>query len=196
MTPDELRQLLRQPEGEQLEFKRRLPAPHFFASLVGAFANTRGGILIVGADEREPERGGLAHPHVAADHAREWIERLVTPVPAFSTEVVSLGAGRDYLVVRVEPGPSPPYMADGRVLERRGVGLVPITAERINQAVARSEAETPATDHLADSIASMAAVIERLEGQLHWKRQLPLQAALLVAGAIVGYLLGVWNPLA
>ncbi len=40
--------LLRQPEGEQLDFKQRISSPEKIAKTICAFANTRGGILLVG----------------------------------------------------------------------------------------------------------------------------------------------------
>ncbi len=43
MEPEELAELLRQPEGEQLEFKTGEVRPQVVARILGAFANTRGG---------------------------------------------------------------------------------------------------------------------------------------------------------
>src|SRR5690348_16938342 len=48
VTPDELRELLRQPEGERLEFKRSLPDAHQLVASVAAIANTQGGTPILG----------------------------------------------------------------------------------------------------------------------------------------------------
>lgn len=76
MTADELRLLLAKPESETVELKRSLPERQRLAALIAAFANTRGGTLILGGDERGAAHAGLPHPGVTADHARMWIEEL------------------------------------------------------------------------------------------------------------------------
>lgn len=195
MTADELRRLLNEPESETLEFKRNLPERQQLAALVAAFANTHGGVLIIGADGRGPTHVGLAHPGVTADHARTWIEALVEPTPDFSIELVSIEPGRTLVVISVAPGEDRPYVGGGRVLERRGDRLVPISRERITEVVNVAVPEQPAVEHMAAVIATLSELVERLEAQLHWRRQLPLQVALVIAGVVMGYLLGVWNPL-
>ena len=47
----ELRKLVRQGEGENLEFKRKATHPDKIAREIIAFANTTGGILLVGVDD-------------------------------------------------------------------------------------------------------------------------------------------------
>lgn len=120
---------------------------------------------------------------------------LVNPVPAFSTEGVSLEPGRNFAIVTVEPGRARPYMVDGRALERRGDQLGPITRQRITEPITDSTEDGAALQRAAAAIETMSEVVERLQWRLHWKRELPLQLALLIAGAVLGYLLGVWNPL-
>jgi predicted HTH transcriptional regulator len=164
------------------------------AADVAAFANTTGGTLVVGADERSPERGGLAHPGVVADHARRWIETHVDPIPEFDVEEVTLEPGRTFVVVSVQAGRARPYIAEGHALERRGDRLIPISPDRIRE-VGTPTGGNHASPDLPAAIAVLAETVERLERRAHWKRQLPTQMLLLVAGAIAGYLLGVWNPL-
>lgn len=106
---------------------------------------------------------------------------------------MSLEPGRTLVVITVAAGGNRPYVGGGRVLERRDGQLVPITRERITEVIPATE--PPAIEHMATVIATSAALVERLEAQLHWRRQLPLQLVLLVAGAAMGYLLGIWNPL-
>lgn len=67
-TPSQVRALASSPEGKRLEKKRGLPLEAKLARTLAAFANTRGGILVLGVDERL----GI----VGAPHPPECIERL------------------------------------------------------------------------------------------------------------------------
>ena len=51
MTLQELNQLASLGEGPSLEFKRKVPRPERIAKEVIAFANTRGGRLLLGVDD-------------------------------------------------------------------------------------------------------------------------------------------------
>lgn len=196
MTGEELRQLLMEPESETLEFKRSLPQRDQLAALVAAFANTRGGRIVIGAGEGGPATVGLSHPGVVADHAKQWIDESVEPAPRYDIDLVSLEPGRTVVVITVESDSAGPYMGAGRVLERREDRLVPITRQRITERIGPSrQVEELAIERMAAVIATSADRVERLEAQLQWRRQLPLQLGLLVVGAALGYLLGVWNPL-
>lgn len=48
MSIDEIKQLIGKPEGLNLEYKLVLPPPDTIARIVAAFANTDGGVLIIG----------------------------------------------------------------------------------------------------------------------------------------------------
>lgn len=69
-TPENLRERIAAGEGKDLEFKRGLPRDEKAARTLCAFANTRGGILLVGIGDRGETLG--------APHPRETVERLRT----------------------------------------------------------------------------------------------------------------------
>lgn len=58
----DLLELLKRPEGKTLEFKRDLSSPDGVLRTVVAFANTAGGVLLVGVDDQTGRVGGVAHP--------------------------------------------------------------------------------------------------------------------------------------
>jgi Schlafen, AlbA_2 len=214
VTPDDLRQLLQQPEGQTLEFKRNVPKDlRRIANLAGAFANTRGGTLVIGYDEAKSEGVGIASRRVDDDLNRvQGALRLVTPELPVTAQRVDVD-GKAFIVVEVPKGSGFPYRSGGRVLQRRGRNVTPITRDL---AVRRTGeiAEThvlprpvpepvpgePEPDlrqpdrNLAEAIADQSALIERLTESTSWRKQLPIQLVFLVAGAVLGYLLAGLNP--
>ncbi|NOT31836.1 MAG: ATP-binding protein, partial [Planctomycetes bacterium] len=68
LDADELARLIAGGEGKQLEFKRGLPGDPKVARTLCAFANTRGGLLLIGVGDR----GEL----VGAPRPRESMSRL------------------------------------------------------------------------------------------------------------------------
>jgi predicted HTH transcriptional regulator len=89
----ELRELVAQGEGKSLEFKRGLPRDEKVARSLCAFANTRGGLLLIGVTDQ----GGLH----GAPRPRETLQRLraiaaerVDPPLAVEAGIVAVGGVR------------------------------------------------------------------------------------------------------
>ena len=68
LSPDELARRIAEGEGARTEFKRGLPSPDKVARTLAAFANTKGGLFLVGVDDHGNALG--------AAHAREVVEEL------------------------------------------------------------------------------------------------------------------------
>jgi len=68
LDADELRRLVAGGEGKQLELKEGLPRDGKVARSLGAFANTRGGLLLVGVTDKRAFKG--------APHPRQTMARL------------------------------------------------------------------------------------------------------------------------
>ncbi|MBW6456421.1 MAG: ATP-binding protein, partial [Trueperaceae bacterium] len=58
---------LARPEGKELEFKRDLASPVGLLRTVVAFANTSGGLLLIGVEDGTRDVRGLDDPVAAAD---------------------------------------------------------------------------------------------------------------------------------
>ncbi|MFA5889928.1 MAG: ATP-binding protein [Actinomycetota bacterium] len=55
-------ELLRRPEGKTLEFKRDLSSPDRALRTIVAFANTAGGVLLVGVEDQAGRVRGVTNP--------------------------------------------------------------------------------------------------------------------------------------
>ena len=64
-----LTETLREPEGKTLEFKRDLSSPERFLRTVVAFANTSGGTILVGIEDRSRHIRGVTEPLALEERA-------------------------------------------------------------------------------------------------------------------------------
>lgn len=199
VTPDEIRALLSEPENERLEFEAGLPPKDELQRLIAAFANTEGGTLIIGVDDSSGEVVGLNHPGAVAGHVQEWADQL-SPRPEVHSGFVTLEPGKHVAFARVEKGAQVPYLATGQAVERRGDQVAPINPERIASRILPPSADAVA--RLAEAVASQSeqvaqqsAQIGELLRRLHWTRQLPVRVGAAAIGAVIGYAIGVWDPL-
>ncbi|MET8840419.1 ATP-binding protein [Streptomyces rubiginosohelvolus] len=121
MTAEELEALLTQPEGIDLEFKNaRIPASSL-GKAIAAFANTNGGTIVVGVDERK----GAEEPDLIGIHPRTF-ERLVrhahgrlTPPPDVQYYCVPI-RGKQIGVIQVAAEDGSYISADGQLVRRIG----------------------------------------------------------------------------
>ena len=125
VTWDDLAQLADKEEGFALEFKqtfgpsvrRKVP------KIVASFSNSRGGWLVVGITDDSREVAPV--PRGSADFSQvigELCRSHVSPVPRFEVRFLPDPAdgSRGVVLVRVDEGDFPPYVADGVVEIREG----------------------------------------------------------------------------
>lgn len=108
MNLQELSQLVSLGEGPSLEFKRKVPKPQRIAKEVIAFANTRGGRLLLGVDDdgaitgvRDAEEEEFALQQALNTHCDPPVE--------FETERVQVTAKRDVILVSVPESAGKPH---------------------------------------------------------------------------------------
>ena len=80
-------------EGTRIEFKRRLPRDERAARTLCAFANTRGGLLLVGGTDRGRVHG-VHHPEVVGERVRELAGRLLDPGLCIEVQIVDVHGPR------------------------------------------------------------------------------------------------------
>ena len=125
MTPEEVRTLITQGEGQRLELKRSLAELERGVRTVAAFANTEGGHLLFGVRDG----GGI----IGVTIGRTTRERVVNvirdntdPVIYPSVEYVKV-QGTTVIVVSVEESDNKPHLAFGRAYKRVGAVDVQMT---------------------------------------------------------------------
>lgn len=127
-SPTGLAQLIRAGESERVEFKSSLPSDKILARQLTAFANTRGGILIIGVG---PDGDPQGLPPEEAQRTAERLRKVSSIVCEWSTRVgIAEIHGRIIVYLEIEPAPphlSPTMTSSGEIYERRGTQNVPLT---------------------------------------------------------------------
>jgi predicted HTH transcriptional regulator len=87
-----LAETLRKPEGKTLEFKRDLSSPDGFLRTVVAFANTSGGTVLIGVEDRSGHIRGVTDPLDLEERAANLISDSIRPRLLPDLEIVSCGS--------------------------------------------------------------------------------------------------------
>ena len=127
-----LAQLSDLDEGYVLEFKQELSASvrAKVPKIIASFANSRGGWLVIGISDDGSRVCPV--PRLSADYSQiigELCRRHISPAPPFDVRFIvdPADAEQGVIVVRVEEGTFPPYVADGVVEIREGSTSSPAT---------------------------------------------------------------------
>lgn len=159
----ELEALICQPEGKTLEFKRDASSPTPILRTVCAFANTAGGTLLIGIENRSGVVVGVQHPLDAEERIASLIADTIRPRLVPDIELVSW-RNTHVIAVRVYPGPSRPYSVTAGGQERCYVRIGstnriaddPLRAELARGVSGASFDETALSDLTPDAIDAVA----------------------------------------
>ena len=149
-----IEELLMRPEGKTLEFKQDLSSPKNILKTLTAFANTAGGILLIGIEDGSRAVLGLENPLDEEERLCSLIADSIEPRLAPSVDLVHW-KGRTLLEVEVYPSALRPHwlkslgMEDGVLVRvgttnRRADGA--LTAEMRRSALNLSYDEEPMPD--------------------------------------------------
>ncbi|MEL6674179.1 MAG: ATP-binding protein [Bacteroidota bacterium] len=108
MELDALRRLVAQGEGLHLEFKRKARHPEKLAREFIAFANTRGGRLLLGVED-DGQIFGTKHPGEDLFAMEDFLKKNVLPELAFTCIRVALSARREVLVFDIPSSDQKPH---------------------------------------------------------------------------------------
>jgi len=109
----DLKKLVLQGEGLTLEFKRKASYPEKIVREMIAFANTRGGVLLVGVGD-DRTLPGLKHPEGESHVIREAL-KLCRPAIQFSETFIPIGNARTVIWYQIPESKKKPHyqMVDG-----------------------------------------------------------------------------------
>ncbi len=107
--------LLKRPESKTLEFKRDLSSPDGALKTIVAFANTAGGTLLVGVEDRTRHVRGVTEALDLEERIANLIADSITPRLVPDIEILPWRRTQ-VLAVRVHPSPSRPHR-----LKREGI---------------------------------------------------------------------------
>ena len=100
--------LLRQEEGKTLEFKRDLSAAENVLRTIVAFANTAGGIVLVGVEDKTKNVRGVRDVLAAEERLANLVSDNIRPLVLPDIQVLSWRR-MQVLAVRIYPSPSRPH---------------------------------------------------------------------------------------
>ena len=104
----DLNELLLRPEGKTLEFKRDLSSPPGFLRTVVAFANTAGGTVLIGVEDRSRHVRGVRRALDMDERAASLISDSIQPALWPDLEILRF-RGTQVLAVRIHPSPARPH---------------------------------------------------------------------------------------
>ena len=110
MKSGELRRIINQGETSKVQFKERLENKESIAAEMIAFANSKGGIILFGIEDKKGEVVGLDYSQLqeTGNTLANIANDFVKPQIFITTEVVEID-GKCILVVSVEEGVAKPY---------------------------------------------------------------------------------------
>jgi predicted HTH transcriptional regulator len=112
MNRSDLEKITRQGEGERIEFKLKATHPDKIVKSINAFANTHGGVIIIGVDDNR-QILGCKHPEEEEYAMEKALERYCHPIPKFFLERVDIENERQVLVYEIpESSEKPHYFID------------------------------------------------------------------------------------
>jgi hypothetical protein len=178
IAPDTLARI-GQPESELLEYKAVLPPAATIAQLISAFANTKGGAIVLGvADQGKITINGLSDEFRAVPITRKAID-LLTPTPAVNYDYVDHGGKRLFVIEVPQSGTEVSFggKAYGRTGAHTAPKLVvpakPLTEpgiEKLRKALADDrKACTEARAKLLDHYESVLRILDDLRHLLYPK---------------------------
>ena len=99
-------------EGVQLDYKEELPDKKKLSQLVAAFANTRGGVIVVGVKENRENGRPAKWEGIRDDHHDEFVAQVIgniSPLPSYEFHKTDDKDGKVFVLIRVFEGNQTPY---------------------------------------------------------------------------------------
>jgi len=156
---EDVRHLVAEGEGSRVEFKRGLPRPSKVARTLAAFANTRGGALLIGVDD-DGSFPGAPHPRATAETLADIARAAVDPPLEPRVSIVSVDGAR-IVVAEVGLSPDRPH----HVVRENGTREAPI---RVGSSTRAARGPSLAALTGGDRRTGLSGLSELEREVLHW----------------------------
>lgn len=183
MLPNEITNLISAGESETLELKTSVPSPDTIASHLAAFANTKGGVLLIGV--KEPSEVVGINP-VKANYAISTALKKVSPNIEAKSGIVQIGSA-NIAYVKVNRAPSL-VASSGGYYARYGSSIRPLTAAEIKSSSLSQTAIEKSLSDLSANATRQAETIDKMSEELRKANSIPRKVGIAVAGAVLGAL--------
>jgi len=130
-----IRMLLKQGESETLEFKTATADSVTIAKAICAFANSKGGTVIVGVTNHG-EVQGIKDAEQRNMTLRKAVRNLISPHPYIASAVVEVSKGKQVIVLDVPPSEDRPYTCQNSIFVRQAARIVEAGGDVIRQLIA------------------------------------------------------------
>ncbi len=104
----QLRKLVSQGEGTRLEFKKKAAHPEKIVRELIAFANTEGGVLLIGVDD-DKTISGVKYPEEEILAVKQAIEKFCRPQVELIETIIPISENRFVVELAVSLGERRPY---------------------------------------------------------------------------------------
>lgn len=125
---DAFKKIIAEGESQTVEFKSRLPPNHIVAQVLAAFANTEGGILLVGVSDKGEILG------LSDDEVEVTVDRLQKISSSLLPSPIQVGAigmqGKNVVYALVDKAPIyyfPVMTSSGELYQRQLTKVVPVS---------------------------------------------------------------------
>jgi predicted HTH transcriptional regulator len=119
MNWEDILELLEQGEGQAVEFEKQVPSDDDIAREMVGFANTTGGKLILGIDDKNKHLIGARVGDDFAEHIMEIAHKRCKPQVKAKVEFF-VKNNHNIVIITVEEGEEKPYKSDDIVYIREG----------------------------------------------------------------------------
>jgi hypothetical protein len=169
-------------EGPQIEFKGNIETIMDLAKLLSAFANSQGGVILVGVRENPVRVTGTNYQRLSKMLTE--VANRIRPMPEIRAHRVAYD-GKDVGVIVVKPQSGGPVVSDAGAYVRIAGSSRPMNLEQIEARL--SAAPDPITNnHLAASLVALTEMVAGIQGQLDFAHSFRGQWK----GYLIGFVLG------
>jgi predicted HTH transcriptional regulator len=126
-----IKSLVKKGESERLEFKLKTTHPMRILNELVAFANTKGGLLIIGVSDEDFSILGVKHSEEDVFLMQKLIADHIYPELKYDIKKVPVSKKRDLILLDIPKGDQMPYYVNEKPGDRNGIAFVRLKDQSI-----------------------------------------------------------------